>query len=181
MRIALAQINPVVGDLAGNGARIAKAAREAASRGAELAVFPELSITGYPPRDLVEKPSFVERSERQLAELASETADLDLSIVCGYVARSPSPDGKRALNRAAVLEAGQVVFRQRKCCCRTTTCSMKRATSSRGDTNSVHRFAASRIALTICEDAWNDKQILGAPPLQPRSGGGAVRSTARGF
>ena len=70
MRIALAQINPTVGDLAGNADRIARAAREAAARGAEVVVFPELSITGYPPRDLVEKPSFLERSERELERLA---------------------------------------------------------------------------------------------------------------
>ena len=93
MRIALAQINPTVGDLSGNVDRILRAAREAARRGAEVAVFPELSITGYPPRDLVEKPSFIERSERELDRLAHETADLDLSIVCGYVARSQSKSG----------------------------------------------------------------------------------------
>src|SRR5271169_5112348 len=114
MRIALAQINPTVGDLGGNAALIAKAARDAAARGAELAVFPELSITGYPPRDLVEKPSFIERSEDELERLASQTADLDISIVCGYVARSDSETGKRALNCAAVIERGRVVFRQTK-------------------------------------------------------------------
>ena len=63
MRIALAQINPTVGDLAGNVDRMSRAARDAAARGAEVVVFPELSITGYPPRDLVEKPSFIDRSE----------------------------------------------------------------------------------------------------------------------
>ena len=63
MRIALAQINPTVGDLAGNVDRMTRAARDAAARGAEVVVFPELSLTGYPPRDLVEKPSFIERSE----------------------------------------------------------------------------------------------------------------------
>src|SRR6202795_1027614 len=104
MRIALAQVNPTVGDLSGNVDRITRAARDAAGSGAEVVVFPELSICGYPPRDLVEKPSFVERNERELDRIARETADLDLSIICGYVSRSPSPDGKRALNRAAVIE-----------------------------------------------------------------------------
>ena len=94
MRLALAQINPVVGDLAGNAARIVTTARNAASQGAEVVVFPELSITGYPPRDLVEKPSFLERSERELEAIARETADLDLTVVCGYVARSQSDDWK---------------------------------------------------------------------------------------
>jgi hypothetical protein len=96
MRIALAQINPTVGDLTGNVNRMARAARDAAERGAEAVVFPELSLTGYPPRDLVEKPSFLEASEHQLERLAQETADLDLSVICGYVARSQADTGKRA-------------------------------------------------------------------------------------
>jgi len=159
MRIALAQINPVVGDLAGNGARIAKAARQAASRGAEVAVFPELSITGYPPRDLVEKPSFVERSERQLTELARETADLDLSIVCGYVSRSPSPDGKRALNRAAVIEGGQVVFRQTKMLLPNYDVFDEARYFSPGEHEFLCTVRGKQIALTICEDAWNDRRF----------------------
>ncbi|MGD0200158.1 MAG: nitrilase-related carbon-nitrogen hydrolase, partial [Bryobacteraceae bacterium] len=88
MRIALAQINTTVGDLAGNTNLIVRAAREAASRGAELAVFPELAITGYPPRDLVEKASFLDRTEEQLGRLAEETSALDLALICGYVGRS---------------------------------------------------------------------------------------------
>jgi len=63
MRIALGQINTTIGDLTGNVDRMVSLAREAARLGADLVVFPELSITGYPPRDLVEKPTFVERSE----------------------------------------------------------------------------------------------------------------------
>ena len=114
MRIALAQLNPTVGDLTGNVDRMTRAAREAADRGAEAVVFPELSITGYPPRDLVEKPSFLESSERELERLARETADLDLSVICGYVARSQAETGKRALNSAALIERGAVVFRQSK-------------------------------------------------------------------
>lgn len=74
MRIALGQINPTVGDLTGNADRMMKAAREASERGADVVVFPELSLTGYPPRDLVEKPSFIERSESELERLAVQTA-----------------------------------------------------------------------------------------------------------
>src|SRR5215472_1358139 len=102
MRIALAQINPTVGDFAANTARIEARAREAARLGAEVAIFPELSLTGYPPRDLVEKPSFVERSETELELLARATGDLDMAIVCGYVAKSRAETGKRALNCAAI-------------------------------------------------------------------------------
>jgi NAD+ synthase (glutamine-hydrolysing) len=159
MRIALAQINPIVGDIDGNGRRIVQAARDAASRGAEVAVFPELSITGYPPRDLVEKPSFVERSERELDRIARETADLDLSIICGYVSRSPSPDGKRALNRAAVIEGGQVVFRQTKMLLPTYDVFDEARYFSPGEHEFLCKVRGKEIALTICEDAWNDRRF----------------------
>src|SRR5437763_8975092 len=112
MRIALGQINSTVGDLAGNVALCVRFAREAAARAADLIVFPELSITGYPPRDLVEKPSFLARSEEALCQLAAATADLPLSILAGYVGRSLSSTGKQATNSAAVLRAGKVIFRQ---------------------------------------------------------------------
>ncbi len=69
MRIALGQINTTVGDMAGNVARMVDAAREAAGRNAEIVVFPELAVTGYPPRDLMEKPSFVERAEQERGKL----------------------------------------------------------------------------------------------------------------
>src|SRR5437899_2560886 len=104
MRIALGQINTTVGDLGGNVARMVRFAREAAARGAELVVFPELSVTGYPPRDLVEKPSFLERSEAAVEQLACETRELPLSIIAGYVGRSHASTGKRATNSAAVIQ-----------------------------------------------------------------------------
>jgi len=70
MKIALAQFNPTVGDFDGNSARILEIAREAKSRGADLAVFSELCVCGYPPQDLLERPAFIERNHTQLAKLA---------------------------------------------------------------------------------------------------------------
>jgi predicted amidohydrolase len=107
-------VNPTVGDLAGNADLLVDVARRAAAAGARLVVFPELSLTGYPPRDLVEKPSFVERTEEQLQRLARETADLDASLICGYVGRTAAQTGKTVTNSAAVIERGEVVFRQSK-------------------------------------------------------------------
>jgi NAD+ synthase (glutamine-hydrolysing) len=159
MRIALAQINPTVGDLPGNADRMARAAREAAARGAEVAVFPELSITGYPPRDLVEKPSFVDRSERELERLARETADLDLSVVCGYVARSQAETGKRVLNSAAVLERGQVLFRQSKMLLPTYDVFDEARYFRPAERAFLCTIRSRSVALTICEDAWNDRQF----------------------
>src|SRR5438874_7669225 len=114
MKIALAQINTTVGDLPGNVELMLQSARDAAARGADVAVFPELSITGYPPRDLVEKPTFIERSEQSLHRLANETANLDVALVCGYVGRANSTAGKNATNSAAVLRKGGILFQQTK-------------------------------------------------------------------
>jgi len=159
VRIALAQINPTVGDLSGNVDRMAAAAREAAGRQAELVVFPELSITGYPPRDLVEKPSFVEGSERELVRLAHETADLDLSVICGYVSRTEFDTGKRVFNRAAVLEHGEVVFRQAKMLLPTYDVFDEARYFRPGEHEFLCTVRSKHVALTICEDAWNDRQF----------------------
>lgn len=159
MRIALAQVNPTVGDLTGNVDRMSRAARDAASRGAEIVVFPELSITGYPPRDLVEKPSFIERSEAELDRLARETADLDLSVVCGYVSRSQSEIGKRAMNSAAVVERGTVVFRQHKMLLPTYDVFDEARYFRPGEREFLCTLRGKKVALTICEDAWNDRRL----------------------
>src|SRR5512140_396389 len=109
MRIAIGQINPTVGDLAGNCDLMTRFAVRAADLGAGLIVFPELSLTGYPPRDLVEKPTLLERVEQALQELAGATSGLSLSLICGYVGRAESTAERRAANCAAVLAGGQVV------------------------------------------------------------------------
>jgi NAD+ synthase (glutamine-hydrolysing) len=159
MRIALAQINPTVGDLAGNVDRIAIFARDAAESGAEAVVFPELSITGYPPRDLVEKPSFIERSERELERLARETAGLGVSVICGYVARSQAAAGKRALNSAAVIESGRIAFQQSKMLLPTYDVFDEARYFRPAEREYLCTLRGKKAALTICEDAWNDRQF----------------------
>jgi predicted amidohydrolase len=101
MRIALGQINTTVGDLTGNVDRMVQYARRAAAGGAGLVVFPELSVTGYPPRDLVEKPTFTERSEQQLERLAAETAESDIAVICGYVEGFHGQAGNESRSRPA--------------------------------------------------------------------------------
>ncbi len=114
MKIALAQTNTTVGDLCGNAQKILSFAQRAAASGANVVVFPELTLTGYPPRDLLEKENFLERVEKHLDELAAQTASLNLAIVCGTVTRTGSASGNPIYNTAAVLKGGQVTFRQNK-------------------------------------------------------------------
>ena len=163
MRIALAQINTTVGDLAGNVDSMVRAARRAADSRADIVVFPELSVTGYPPRDLVEKPTFVERSELELLRLAAETAPLDLAIIAGYVGASESTTGKRAANRAAVLRGGNMLFRQTKMLLPTYDVFDEGRYFVPAESQSLLVLDGRKIALTICEDAWNDKQFWERP------------------
>ncbi|HEY3840944.1 MAG TPA: NAD+ synthase [Bryobacteraceae bacterium] len=163
MRIALGQINPTVGDLAGNVSRMSRFARDAAERGAELIVFPELSITGYPPRDLVEKPSFVERSERAVQQLAEETADLPIAVLAGYVGRSPLDTGKHATNSAAVLRGGKVLLRQTKMLLPTYDVFDEDRYFVPATRQELLCYGSEQVAVAICEDAWNDKQFWPRP------------------
>jgi NAD+ synthase (glutamine-hydrolysing) len=163
MRIALAQVNPVVGDLTGNAAKVTEYARRAAAGGARLAVFPELVLNGYPPRDLVEKPSFLARTEEALEQLARDTADLPLAIICGFVGRCDAQSGKTATNSAAVLEGGRVIFRQDKMLLPTYDVFDETRYFRPAEKQSVVAIDGLPIALTICEDAWNDKQFWERP------------------
>jgi NAD+ synthase/NAD+ synthase (glutamine-hydrolysing) len=159
MRIALAQINTTVGDLDGNADRVLRISQRAAREGAALAVFPELTLNGYPPRDLVEKPSFLERTEKALARLAAGTSELACAIVCGYVGRSGSPTGKRAVNNAAVLRGGEILFRQTKMLLPTYDVFDEARYFMPGQQEKLFALDGRPVALTICEDAWNDKQF----------------------
>ena len=99
MKIALAQFNPTVGDFDGNSARILEIAREAKSRGADLAVFSELCVCGYPPQDLLERPAFIERNHTQLTKLAK---CIPMPSIVGYVGRAQDNTGKPVANTAAL-------------------------------------------------------------------------------
>ena len=124
MRIALAQINPVVGDLAGNRALILARLEEAKAAGADLVLFPELAVTGYPPEDLLLRPGFVRAAEESLEEIARSAR--------GIVAVVGTPHFDRDLyNAAAVCAGGEVKAFVRSASCRTTASSTSSATSRR--------------------------------------------------
>jgi NAD+ synthase (glutamine-hydrolysing) len=158
MRIALAQINNTVGDLQSNSAKILEFARRSKEAGAEVAVFPELALTGYPPRDLVEKDSFLERTADALDGIAKESAGLDLTLIIGYVGRSPESSAIKAQNAAAVIEGGKVVFCQCKMLLPNYDVFDEARYFQPAQQQSICTIRGKRVALAICEDAWNDKQ-----------------------
>jgi NAD+ synthase/NAD+ synthase (glutamine-hydrolysing) len=159
MKIALGQINPTVGDLAGNADLMVRCARQAAGARASLVVFPELSVCGYPPRDLVEKPSFLEKTEKELHRLARETAGLSIDLICGYAGRNRSDTGKTATNCAAYLSGGEVRFVQQKVLLPTYDVFDEGRYFASGDRQHLLPLQGRRVALTVCEDIWNDKQF----------------------
>ena len=83
MKIALGQINPTIGDFSGNSRKIIECARQAHSLGAEMVLFPELAVCGYPPRDLLEKPAFVARNQQVVNEIAQAVPQI--TVICGFV------------------------------------------------------------------------------------------------
>ncbi len=163
MRIALAQFNPTIGALAANVDRMAAMAQEAAARDADIVAFPELSICGYPPRDLLEKPSFIAGCAREVARLAVLTKDLPLAIIVGTVVPNVWTAGKQLANAAQVLAEGKVIFEQRKMLLPTYDVFDESRYFVPGDRQTIWEFRGQRIALTICEDAWNDKQYWDRP------------------
>ena len=157
MKIALAQIDTTVGDFAGNVELIVKFAHRACDRGADLVVFPELALCGYPPRDLVEKAGFVERSESELMRLARSLPPIPTLV--GYVRRSRANRGKPVANAAAWLEGGQVVADYAKILLPFYDVFDESRYFEPGSGVCVHDFGGCRVGVTICEDIWNDKHF----------------------
>ncbi len=158
MRIALGQINTTVGDLAGNAALILKTARKAAESAADVVVFPELSLIGYPPQDLLDRPALFEQAAHTLDQLAADAASLRIAIICGTVEQAAVNEGKRIWNTAAVLQRGKVHFRQHKMLLPNYDVFDEQRYFRSADKQDLLQLGANPVALTICEDAWNDKR-----------------------
>ncbi|SEC54637.1 NAD+ synthase [Terriglobus roseus] len=158
MKIALAQLNPTVGDFARNVAKILATAERAAALGAELVVFPELAVSGYPPQDLIEDDNFLDRAEAALQQVAAATANAGMpAILCGNVRRSEIRPGKRARNVAALCFDGAVKFVQTKMLLPFYDVFDEQRYFQPATTQSLCAFGDEVLAITICEDAWNDK------------------------
>jgi NAD+ synthase (glutamine-hydrolysing) len=160
VRIALAQINPTVGDFPGNLARIGESVERAAALGAELVMFPELATCGYFPADLLEKESFVARSEETLAEVAKLTLGAGRpAILCGSPMQCEGASGKRVRNVAALLEDGAVTFVQQKMLLPFYDVFDEQRYFEPAVRQKLTVVKGRPVAITICEDAWNDKMF----------------------
>lgn len=158
MKIGIAQINPVVGDFPGNAKRILAAYRECLDGGADIVLTPELSLAGYPPRDLVFKSQFVPKCLQALDYLAEESREVPLLV--GYVDRNhPSRPGKPFRNAAAWLENGEIRHRVLKTLLPTYDVFDERRYFEPGDSSEPIVWNGKRIGVTICEDIWTEDYL----------------------
>ncbi len=153
MKIALAQINPHVGDYPANAERIISNARQAAALGAELVVFGELSVCGYPPRDFLDYRHFIEECEKTIQEIAS--ACPETGILIGGVCANPDPAGKDLFNSAFFLYDGRIVQVFHKTLLPTYDVFDEYRYFEPGLNCRLLEFKGLRFAVTICEDLWN--------------------------
>ncbi len=156
MRIALAQINPTVGDFAGNSAKILDVAAQAQKRGAELVVFSELCLCGYLPQDLLERPAFLERNVSELAGLAQK---LTVPAIIGYAGRAHETTGLPVANAAALVAGGRVVFEQQKMLLPAYDVFDETRYFHPAKEQFVFALSGKQLGITICEDIWNDKNF----------------------
>ena len=158
MKIALLQVNPTVGDVAGNARRILEALREAAAKGADLAAAPELALVGYLPRDLLLNPGFVARSWEALDSLARDAADLP-PVLVGLPEPNPSDTGRPLFNSAVLLRGGRVDERIRKALLPTYDVFDEDRYFEPFHGPQVLDLAGHRVGISICEDIWNDRDF----------------------
>src|ERR1035437_8148330 len=156
MKIALAQINPTVGDFAGNSRLILDFAARARVAGADLVVFPVLAICGYPPADLLEKRSFLDRARETLEGIAATTSN-GPAILCGTVMATTETEGKHVRNVAVLLSGGQISFFQQKMLLPFYDVFDEQRYFEPALHQSLAMLGGQPLAITICEDAWNDK------------------------
>ncbi|HUT76218.1 MAG TPA: NAD+ synthase [Polyangia bacterium] len=165
MRIALAQLNPIVGDFDGNLRLVLDALERARKRGAGLCVFSELVLSGYPPHDLLERPLFIERNLQALGRVAD--ACHGIAAVVGHARPNPHPVGKGLLNAAALLEDGKVRSIHAKTLLPTYDVFDERRYFDPAREVTVVELDGMRLGISVCEDIWN---VVGtdAPHLYDR-------------
>jgi NAD+ synthase (glutamine-hydrolysing) len=157
MRIGLAQLNTTVGDLSGNSRRILAAYRDLVAQGAELVVFPELVVSGYPPRDLLFKRRFVTDVESAVAEIAAAVGEVPALV--GFVETNTSGQGRPFFNAGAWCYRGEVAVVARKCLLPTYDVFDEDRYFEPAPEPRVIAFSGRRVGVTICEDIWTHPMI----------------------
>ncbi len=156
MRIALAQINPIIGDLSGNAQKITETIQKAAKNQADLVIFSELVLCGYPPMDLLDNPLFVDACAAALQQIARD-APKNIGVILGTPIRNPEPTGKRLYNAAVLLEDGKIVAQAHKVLLPTYDVFDEYRYFEPADVCTPITWRGIRWGLHICEDMWNNE------------------------
>jgi NAD+ synthase (glutamine-hydrolysing) len=165
-RIALAQLNTTVGDFDGNAAKVRTAAERARAAGARLVVFPELVLCGYPPRDLLDLPEFLDRARRTLEALAQPAEwSRGLTLAIGFPERAEGAPPPGVYNAVALVEDGRLVATGRKSLLPTYDVfdEARHFLPAPSPTAASSRAAGAKLGLSVCEDIWNDKRFWDRP------------------
>lgn len=161
MRIAIAQIDPVVGNFDLNVRTIKESYERACASKARLLLTPELSICGYPPHDLVDRPEIFDRNEKALKELMELTKINSCALIVGWVARNPLPTGRSAQNVVSLLENGKEVYRQAKSLLPTYDVFDESRYFEPATQVKILDHFGFKIATAICEDLWANDPAFG--------------------
>lgn len=155
MKIALVQIDPVIGDFAYNSARIISWAQKAREKGCDLVVFPELALCGYPPQDLLERHAFIDAHDRALQQLIANISGI--ALICGHLERHTDSTGKPLHNSVSLIEDGKRLFTAQKRLLPTYDVFDEARYFEPGRRSRAFRYKGRNLGLTVCEDIWNDK------------------------
>ncbi len=153
MKIALAQINTIIGDFEYNTNKMLQYIKEAEQKGADIIVFPELATTGYPPRDFLEFKDFIQKAEESINQL--KKASKNIAIVVGTPSVNPVIEGKDLFNSVVFLYEGKEIYRQHKTLLPTYDIFDEARYFEEASEWNVVEFKGKKIALTVCEDLWN--------------------------
>ncbi|MFQ5607542.1 MAG: NAD+ synthase [Candidatus Zixiibacteriota bacterium] len=180
MKVTLAQLNPLVGDISGNLARV-KATVSECARNSDLVIFSELFLVGYPPQDLLDRPSFVEGAEKALIELQEFSAGYpDTGIIVGAPLRNERPGEKRLVNAAPFILNGEIIQAQGKCHLPSYDVFDEARYFQPACSVSIVDFKGERVGVSVCEDAWTDPslwprgEIYDRDPVSELAGAGAT-------
>ena len=169
LKIALAQLNPTIGDLEGNSRKIEDACRQAGKAGADLVVFSELVLTGYPPRDLLYKPDLISEGQKALESLVARIQGP--AVLMGHVGKHKNGAGKGLTNSAVLFQNGQVLVQTDKILLPSYDVFDETRYFQAADHPVIYELSGTQLGITICEDIWNfpdfyDQNIYRSNPVE---------------
>ncbi len=158
LKIAIAQINPIVGDFPGNFEKIKAKINEAEKKGIDLIIFSELVISGYPVWDLANKTSFIRAGLKSLRKIQSLSRSKELGIVVGFI--DSNPRGEKSYNALAFIHRGKVLHKQYKMLLPNYDVFLEQIFFESGGEQKPFKFKGIKIAASICEDIWDDHYLI---------------------